>query len=98
HMRPCHSPHLLLPQTERTAGSLPPSTPHHYPEGTDPDQVLRREHPVEGNERGHGRRRCDQERLAVPAASPRKEDPDRQDGGELEGGREIGCEAGAVSA
>src|SRR3954453_539237 len=67
-------------EEEQGAGVHAAPAPYEGDERHDPDQILRREHPVERYERGGRGGRREQHRLAVGVAASREEDPDRHHG------------------
>jgi len=82
-------------EEEKGAGGDAAPAPHEGNERHEPDEVLGREHPVEGDERGDGCGGREEGRLSVHVAPPGEGDPDPEDRRELERGRQVGCESGA---
>src|SRR5581483_4436526 len=66
-------------------------------ERDEPDQVLRREDLVEGDEGDDSRGGGEERRLPIARAAPGVRDPNREDGHHLGGGGEVGGEPGAAS-
>jgi len=85
-------------QEEQCAGEEAEPPAHEEDERDEPDQVLRRQHLVERDERRDCRGSGEQHGLSVAVAAPGEDDPDRDDGHHSEHRREIRGEACPVSA